>query len=186
MKSDRAWADALTSHAKAVDECLARIREVPPAHWHVQARTDSWSPSEEALHVALSYEFGIAAAGGGPGMRLRVGPAAAWISRELLLRIFLRAGVFPRGAVSPREVRPSNAEARLMTIASLCARLESAAAQSVQALRLANERNPAVTIVHAYFGPLPPLTIVRLLTVHTRHHARHLSSYAIGERIDNV
>ncbi len=83
-------------------------------------------------------------------------------------------GTFPRGAVSPPEVAPSLAEATTLTVADARARLARAAEMAARLLREADGRRPTVRVTPAYFGPLAPRDAMRLLSAHTRHHARRL------------
>jgi hypothetical protein len=176
VADERAWAAALAEHQGAVDGVLAGVDRVAPARWWLPAAPGRWSPAEEVLHVALAYEFGCAAVTGGAAMRLRVPRLGAWFARRVLLPRLLRAGTFPRGAVSPPEVAPSPAEARALTAADARARLVRAADTAARLLRDAEGRRPAVRVTHAYFGPLAPRAALRLLSAHTRHHARRLEA----------
>lgn len=172
MAPSRAWAAALEEHDQVLAEYLTRLRSVPMERWHEPAAEGKWSPAEEALHLVLAYEIGITGCTGGSGMRLMVPPAWAWLSRTVMLPVILRTRSFPRGARAPREVRPASLDARGMTKGVLEARLRQVATDAAQAIRAADERRPMPRLVHAYFGPLTPLTTLRLLSAHTRHHAR--------------
>lgn len=176
MPNERAWNAATTEHEAAVAEFLVRIADIPAARWQTASAAEKWSPAEEALHVALAYEVGSAAVAGSGGMRLRISPMRAAIYRWTVLPVLLRTGKFPRGAPAPREVRPAGQEARALSRENVAGRLARAAAEAVRALRDADSRQPKVTFQHAYFGPLEPLASLRLLSVHTRHHARHLAA----------
>jgi hypothetical protein len=174
VPDERAWAAARAEHRDAIVDMRAAIHRVPPMHWWRPAAPGRWSPAEEVLHVTLAYEFACAAVRDGAAMRLRVPRLGAWFARRVLLPRLLRAGTFPRGAVSPPEVAPSPAEARVLTAADASARLARAAETAARMLRDADGRRPAIPVTHAYFGPLTPCTALRLLSSHTRHHARRL------------
>ena len=168
----RAWTAALHEHEQVVAEYMTKLRSVPAERWHDPAADGKWSPAEEALHLVLAYEIGISGSTGGSGMRMMASPARAWLLRTLVLPVVLRTRSFPRGAVAPREVRPSSLDARGLTQRALEARLLQVASSAAQALRAADDRTPAPRLVHAYFGPLTPFTTLRILSAHTRHHAR--------------
>jgi hypothetical protein len=175
MPSERGWAAGLADHEVAVAEFRAQVAQVPPERWQAPAAEGKWSPAEEALHVALAYELALANLAGGVGMRLRVSPLRARLLRWFLLPQLLRTGKFPREVPAPREIRPSSDEAHTLTAPALLARLERAAQGAAEALHAAQGRRPPVRMVHAYFGALRPLTALRLLSAHTRHHARRLA-----------
>lgn len=124
----------------------------------------------------MSYEMGRSAvlAGGTVGMRLRLSPSRAWLSRTILLPLILTFKVFPRGARAPQEVRPPLAESAGLDQTSMTARLDRAATDLDELLRSADAaRTPPLRFVHAYFGPLSPLDTLRMLSAHTRHHTRN-------------
>ncbi|CAN5841210.1 hypothetical protein BH23GEM9_BH23GEM9_03610 [soil metagenome] len=126
----------------------------------------------------MTYEhFGTAPADG-PGMRPRVSPARALLLRWTLLPIMMRTGWFPAGVRSPKEFRPSPGEGQTVDAETLIVRLEKAAAASARALRAADPSIVHARLNHAYFGPLRPIEALRLLNVHTRHHARRLALQA--------
>lgn len=174
MTNGRAWVAAQQEHEAVVGECIAVMRGVPTAQWHIPRAPGKWSPAEEALHIVLAYAFGIGAVTAGSAMRLRVHPIGAFLSRTLLLPLVFRVRRFPRGAAAPPEVMPSAGEAVTMTIADATARLAVAAAEAARALREADQRDTRPRVVHAYFGALAPRDALRLLSAHTRHHTANL------------
>ena len=179
MASARRWAAAVAEHETSVAAFRAAVRGIPAAGW-TAAAAGKWSPAEEALHVVATYELGTTIAAGDVVMRPRVPRAVAALSRWLLLPWLLRTGGFPRGADAPREVRPDRAVAHALDAAALLARLDRVADAAMRALRAADARRPRPRIVHAYFGPLPPLGALRLVSAHTRHHARALARRGAG------
>jgi hypothetical protein len=98
--------------------------------------------------------------------------------RTLLLPAILRTKRFPRGVPAPAEVRPDAAAAKLLTREAAIARLATEAKQAADGLRRMASERPGAGVVHAYFGTLPPLAGLRLLSAHTRHHARELMRQA--------
>lgn len=173
MPGERAWRKAIVEHEAAVAELIEGIDRVPPERWFTPRAENKWSPAEEALHVAVSYEFGLASITEGKTMRLRVSPLRARLSRWLILPILIRTRIFPRGVPAPREVRPLREEAETLSPQAAAERLRRAAGEAIQAARAADASQPPVFVVHAYFGALRLLTALRVLTAHTRHHARN-------------
>lgn len=175
MTSNTAWTAATAEHRAAVARFVDLLQRLPAERWHERAADGRWSAAEEALHVALTYELSVTAVVTGAAMRPRVSPAVALLTRTMLLPIILRTGRFPRGVTAPREVRPPRAEADACSRETLIERLHAAGEAASQALQEGAERRPPVRLGHAYFGPITPLTTLRLLSAHTGHHARRLA-----------
>ena len=174
MRGERRWKAAVTEHEAVVREFLVACERVTPESWHRAPGPKKWSPADVALHVCRAYELGREAAAGGESMRLRVSPRFAWFLRTLLLPVVVATKRFPRGAVAPSELVPDPKEARLLTPKAAAARVQSVAGQAAEALRRAARAPSGSGFTHAYFGPLSPRTTLRLLSAHTRHHARTL------------
>lgn len=178
MRDTWHWSAALAGHEHAVGEFLEACKRLRPDDWQRATAPRKWTAAAVVLHVCRAYELGRDAAAGGESMRLKVSPTAAWISRMLILPVVLATHRFPRGARSPREVLPDAAEARLLVPDVAVSRFHEAAEQAAEELRQAAARRPAPRVTHAYFGPLAPLAILRLLSAHTVHHARDLTRTA--------
>jgi DinB superfamily len=178
MTADRRWTTALTEHAGAVGGFLDALGHVTPEAWHRPPAPRAWSPAALALHICQSYEFGRDAVSGGPGMRLLVSPWQARLAGMLVLPLMLATRRFPRGAKAPAEVTPDDADAQALTPEAAVRRLQRAADEAAAALQRAAAERPARTVTHAYFGDLPPLTVLRLLSAHTRHHTPTLTRFA--------
>lgn len=172
---ERRWAAALTEHRSVVHDFIEAIQSIEPTAWWREPSPGKWSPAAVALHLCVAYEMGRDAAAGGPSMRLRTTALRSWLLRWLLLPMVFATKRFPTGAVAPREVRPDESEAQRLTPHEASVRLKRVAAEAAEALRTASDGRPKTRFVHAYFGPLPPLATLRLLSAHTRHHTRRLS-----------
>ncbi|MGI8402335.1 MAG: DinB family protein [Gemmatimonadaceae bacterium] len=171
MRDERRWTAALAEHETAVSEFIDACGRVPRGDWHRSPAPAKWSPAAVALHVCRAYELGRESAAGGEGMRLRVSSHFARLLRTLVLPVVIATKRFPRGAVAPSELVPDAKEAQRLMPDAAAARLHSVADQAAAALRRARlDRG----FTHAYFGPLSPRTTLRLLSAHTRHHARTL------------
>ena len=165
---------ATREHDDVLASYVQRLRELPAARWTQPRGDGKWSPAQEALHVVMAYEAGVAACTGGAGMVLVTSPAVAWLSRTFLLPLILWLRTFPRNAPAPREVRPSADVAAAISREEMVARLGATADRALRELREADVRRPRVRVMHAYFGPLSPLTAFRLLIAHTRHHSQRV------------
>ena len=161
------WKRAIAEHRAVVAEAATVIESISPDLWPRPLGPDRWTFAAMSLHIGQAYEFGRNAALYGEEMRLRVPPLAAWIARYTVLPISLATKRFPRGARAPREVRPDEAFALTLTPTECAARLLVRADEAVGALHAADS---SLRVQHAYFGPLPALTALRVLSAHTRHH----------------
>lgn len=174
--AERRWAAALAEHEAVVRAFQAQCAAIAPGDWQRSPAPGKWSPAAVALHICRAYELGRNAAAGGSSMRMLVPPAVAWLARVLLLPFFLATKTFPRGARAPAEVVPDAAEARALQQSAAAARLERVSREAAAALRAAARMRPVPTARHAYFGVLTPYAAMRLLSAHTRHHARGLAA----------
>ena len=174
--AERRWAAAIAEHEVAIREFQAECEAIAPGDWQRVRAAGKWSPAAVALHVCRAYEFGREASAGGASMRMLVAPPVAWFARVVMLPVLLATGRFPRGARAPREVVPDFDEALARSQREAVVRLEQTAREAAAALRAAARRRPMPTARHAYFGVLTPYTAFRLLSAHTRHHARGLAA----------
>lgn len=170
----RAWRRALREHDASVAAFIGTVRGIPDARWALPPAPGKWSPPEEVLHVALSYEVAVRGVQTGAGMRPRVSPARARLLRWLVLPVMLESNWFPR-ASAPVEIRPPKSGAPGdvdLTREALLWRLEETARQVRDQLP---SSPPELRIQHAYFGDLAPRQAMRMLAAHTRHHTRGLA-----------
>lgn len=170
----RRWRAAEQEHAESIAALLVAASYVPDLKWTSPLAADRWSPAETLQHVEQTYLLGREALRGGAGMALRRPRWVAWVSRRVLLPWMALTKRFPRNAPAPREVRPDTARAHGTPREQLIAELQQAAKETVSALRAVAERRD-VHVVHAYLGALTPYETLRILSAHTRHHARLLA-----------
>lgn len=180
---ERRWSRARAEHDAVVGDFIAAVGRIAPHAWHEYPAPGKWTPAALALHVAQAYEFGVEAARGGAGMRMRAPAPVAWASRVFLLPLLLASKRFPQGAPAPAEVRPDLARAKTISQPEATVLLERIAREAADALHNAARSDPGIRVTHAYFGPLDALTGMRLLSAHTRHHAGHMHALATaGQR----
>lgn len=167
-----AWAHARAEHDEVVREFMAMIDRMPDDRWTRAPRPNKWSAATLTDHISVTYAYGSNAATTGRGMRLLVPRPLAWAARTFILPRMLDSKRFPRGAEAPAEVRPTDIHATMVGKADAKRQLESRAAECLAAFDAAWNTTPALTITHAYFGPLPLLQTLRMLNAHTRHHTQ--------------
>lgn len=175
MRSERRWVAAIAEHDTVVREFLDECERCPSGDWQRAPGAGKWSTAAVALHICRAYELGQNAMAGGGSMRLRVSKPYAWLLRTLMLPVILATQRFPRGVRVPREVAPDLEEAKLLTQDAARARLKRVADEAAAAFRQAGRDRSAPSMTHAYFGALTPYTALRMLSAHTRHHARALT-----------
>ncbi len=170
--SDRAWAAARTEHHEVVAEFLATIDLFSEETWFRPPRPNKWSAATLTDHVSVTYAYGRDATNTGVGMRLLVPRPVAWAARTFILPRMLRSKRFPRGAKAPAEVRPVLANSTALSRERAKEELTARAADALTAFDRARQERPAMTLTHAYFGPLTLLQTLRMVSAHTRHHAQ--------------
>jgi DinB superfamily len=169
MTAAERLARAAGDHRKAVGECAATIRAIPPEQWTVARADGKWTPAQIAEHLRIAYGPALSELAGGIGFAVRL----PWWKRRLLRWTVLPGilrGRFPKGAPAPREVRPRDHAASPEDAARHLAEQSEA---FLARLGEAAERGP-VRLTHPYFGKLTAPQIVTLLTSHARHHRKQL------------
>lgn len=169
--SFRRWEALACEHEAAVSEFAQAARRWAGEAWLLPLAPGKWSPAEVTSHVLAAYSVLLAELRGGPGLRLRGSPVARWLLRHTILRRILAGHPFPVGVRAPAETRPlevfPDAESGIAALERGVAAFSTELAQQAALRR--------VRLTHTYFGALPARNALRLLTVHTRHHARQLA-----------
>lgn len=171
-RSEGRWNAAFAKHQAAVNEFLAVCEQCSRDDWH-RAAQGKWSTAAVALHICNTYELGRDAMLRGASMRPVVSKRYAWTLRTFVLPVIISTTRFPP-ARSPREVAPDPQQTKQLTLDAMRARLMRASREAADAFRSAAGTSSPPRMTHAYFGDLTPYTALRLLTAHTRHHARAL------------
>lgn len=169
---------ALQDYARATDDFVAATRAVPDAAWARPRMQGKWSPAQEVEHITLAHElFGAQLAGAAP-MRVLITGWRGVLVRGLVLPWILRTGRFPR-ARAPREARPSPAPLDRQVLVT---RLEAASTMISADLERRGAAAQTTRLDHPYFGAMTLAQLLRLTTVHTRHHRRMLPGGAAAPR----
>lgn len=170
------WDADLRSHQEAIEAVVVAALAVPAGRWETQPAAGKWSPAEVILHLILTYEHLAREQQGIAGIPLKVPRWKAWALRHLILPRLLAGRPIPPGVRSPREVRPVGA---LPPASEAATRLRAMSAEWEGAMT-ANQVRRTARSVHPMFGPLPLPTMLRFVTLHTRHHCRQLQRAAEG------
>jgi len=167
----------VTEHRAAVNDFIRAAGQLDTATWLRPLGPDRWSPALITEHVTLSIEAATDDAAGRAHMVLRLNAWRRFVARTIYLSRLLKTGVFPPGIRSPRETRPS---ATPHTQAESLENLKRALA--IFETTLAAHPAPArCRLTHPYFGSLPLITGLRLLTLHAQHHQAQLPRRSAGE-----
>jgi hypothetical protein len=166
------WDSLLADHSNAVAEYMTAAGRFASPDWMRPLAPGKWTPAELTSHVTEAYRVLRAELGGATGMRLLGSRLQRLVLRYTLLPRLLAGRPFPAGVRAPRETRPREIVEEPGDALSMLGDLAEAFIRELTT-RAAGAR---IRLTHAYFGPLSPRQGLRLLTVHTRHHARQLSS----------
>jgi hypothetical protein len=167
---------AVREHDEVLAEFLRVVALVPPSRWHAEPAPGKWTAAALTVHISDSYAFGVRAASGGAGMKLRVPLTASFVARNVIFPLMLWRRRFPKDAPAPPEVRPDLADASRLKQADALARVAQNAADALAALR----RPAATPVQHAVFGQLSPYQALRMLSAHTRHHTEGMRLRSLG------
>jgi DinB superfamily len=172
-----AHAPYLAEHTAAVKDFTRAVEQLDSATWFKALGPDKWSPALVTEHVTLSIEAFTDDAAGRAHMAVRTNAWRRFVLRTLFLRRLLKEGTFPPGVRAPRETRPSpTPRAQREAIEYL-----QRAAGILEATLAAHPAPERCQITHPFFGPLPLITSLRLLTLHTRHHLAQLPALRHSE-----
>lgn len=158
----------LEDHSAAVDEFFHRAAQVTSARWNTPRADGKWTPAQEVRHVTLAYEAFISELEGGTGLKLVGTPLKRALWRFLGLGSVLLRKRLPRGARSPREIRPPEGP---YDQAGLLADFRDRSTRFEAIYRDVLAKNPEKRVSHPYFGALDLVDALKLAAVHTRHHA---------------
>jgi hypothetical protein len=168
-----AWQQAVARDEAAVEDVIACWSVFDAGAWAAPVAPGRWSPALLADHLVRAYRLGAAVGTPAGTMQTALPRPLAWLAGRTVLPLLLATGRFPRGGQAPPEVVPQTSAP---DAAQGSAALRSAATAARAALVAANAHRPRPMVTHAYFGAMPPLLALRLLTAHTRHHAALLAA----------
>ena len=168
------WASLLTRHSDAVEDFCRAAGRLGDARWLRPIAPGKWTPAEITSHVTQAYRVVRGELDGQAGMRLLGSRFRRFVLRFTVLPRLLAGQPFPRGVRAPRETRPQEVAANP---ADALPRLREWA-QSLADELSARAGEDTACLTHAYFGQLSARQGIRLLTIHTGHHARQLEEVA--------
>ena len=161
----------LRDHADAVREFIDRVNAIADARWLTPRAEEKWTPAQETQHLILTYDAIGRDLRGEATMALRGTPWRRWLWRTIGMPSILWRRRIPVAVRAPREARP---EWIVTPRADLVPRLESRARDFEALFALAWRGEPRRRMTHPLFGTVGLDQAIRLIAVHTRHHAAFL------------
>lgn len=158
-------------HRAAVDEFIARAAACPEPRWLTPRAEGKWTPAQEARHLILAYDAFTANLRGERHIPLSGTPAQRMVWRAVGLTSILWFRRIPAAVRAPRGVRPeweATPRAELLTL------LRASTERFITVFEDAWHTQPARRVDHPFFGALNLDQALRLMAVHTRHHAAFL------------
>jgi hypothetical protein len=175
MTSEATLARLVADHRVAVTELFERANAVAESRWDVPRAAGKWTPGQEVKHVSLAYEAFTRDLRDGVTMRLIGTPWKRVIWRAIGLTSILHFERIP-SARAPREARPTEESG---TRSELLPELRARIADFEHAYVDAWHERPRRRVTHPYFGTLSLRQAMRMIAVHTRHHAAFLQRSAV-------
>ena len=165
----------LEDHGLAAREFVDRARAIDATRWLTPRAEGKWTPAQETQHVILSYREFLRQLRETTPMRPRGSSLRRRVARLYGLTSILWRKRIPVAVRAPSEVRP---DAVVAPAAELLPMLEGLVREFEQAFRATWRDQPRRRMSHYLFGNLTLDQGIRLVTVHTRHHAAFLPAAA--------
>lgn len=167
---DEQWQEAIRQHLDAVRAYVDAASKLNAESWRRPVGAEKWSPAEITEHLKLVYEASLRELKDGTGTKIRSGWLLQRFLRLAILPRILKTGKFPKGAMSPHEMRPATIdEDQRQALAQF-----SSFAGEFQSELVKRKGVTATRLTHHVFGHLSALEGLRLLTLHIVHHQRQL------------
>ena len=163
---------ALASCRDATNELIAAAERSGP-EWSVARAPGKWSPSQIVEHVARALEESGNAAAGRPSKFPKLPALLHPVARGLLFKRVLKKSAFPK-AKTNKAMDPASGPA---TPADGRVRLDTAHRTFESACRDLASRDEALR--SSVFGAVRVQDYVRFMELHTRHHARQMTSVRV-------
>jgi hypothetical protein len=180
MAKQNTWLEALRLHEDAAAGFAHAAEAIPPELWTSPVAEGKWTPAQITDHLNRAYQTLLHELGGGAGMALRTRGWQRLILRFTLVPRLLAGAPFPRGARSPRELRPAEA-AGLDEQPLLIARFRELAERFQTEVQEAHATRPRQRLTHAYFGAAPLERSVVFCARHILHHHKQLPTISAAE-----
>lgn len=166
----------MQAHALVVREFVGRAAALDARRWRTPRGEGKWTPAQETQHILLTYLEFLRQLRERTPMRRRGNAPRRLLSRAIGLTSILWFKRIPVAVRAPREVRPEEVNtAAPELLATLTQRVGEFEAAFATAWRTEHGRR----LSHHLFGTLTLDQGLRLVTVHTRHHAAFLPAITL-------
>ncbi|MEO8218164.1 MAG: DinB family protein [Acidobacteriota bacterium] len=163
---------ALKFHTRAIERFSGTASAIAPERWTSPREPGKWSAAEVIEHVTSVYDVLDDELTSGRSMAVVTTPRQRILLRSLVMPLILVSGRFPKGARSPKELRPTKVES---DPERAVARLRAAARRFETSVSEARRRRPPATVTHPYFGKASLLQAVLFCARHAEHHRLQVS-----------
>jgi uncharacterized damage-inducible protein DinB len=170
----------LEDHMHAVDEFVGKAEALKQGQWLTPRAEGKWTPAQETMHVILAYEVFLRELSGGAPMALKGSPWKRRLWRLIGLTPILWRKRISVAVRAPRETRPDLTTA---CAEELLPQLRRRAEELDASFAVNWRSNPRKRVTHFTFGELSLDQAMRLVAVHTRHHAALLPAPPFQEII---
>lgn len=163
----------MRDHMASVREFVDRASAVDSGRWFVPRAPGKWTPAQEVQHIHLAYGEFLRQLRETVPMRRRGHALRRIFARMIGLTSILWFKRIPVAVNAPREVRPG---AITTSADDLLDALRRRTQEFDVAFATAWRTDPHRRMSHYLFGRLTLDQGIRLVAVHTRHHAAFLPS----------
>jgi uncharacterized damage-inducible protein DinB len=171
MSDHETFLEALARNRAAVERFVGRAQAVAPQTWNVPRAAGKWSPAQEAVHLALTYQAYVAELRAGPSVTPETFPARNPELRTSVLPRIVAGDWFPSGVVAPSPARPGEGPRDQREVVD---QLVERARAFEEAVVEARTRDPARCVRHPYLGALQLAELLAVIAEHAKHHSRNL------------
>lgn len=164
-------------HRAAVREFVDRANAIAAAQWLTPRAEGKWTPAQETRHLMLTYEAFSRDLSGGGQMRLRGNRWKRALWRAIGLASILWRKRIPAAVRAPREARP---EWESTPRAELLSDFQRRTDEFDELFARIWRNEPRRRVTHPMLGACTLDQVIRLSSVHTRHHAAFLPSRTVA------
>ena len=161
----------ISEHRGAVTEFVSRASALDSSRWLTPRAEGKWTPAQETKHVLLVYDEFLRQMSDTTPMRMHRSIARRLLSRLIGLTSILWFKRIPVAVNAPRGARPEWIDT---PSSELLTQLRRRSDEFESSFARVWREEPRRRMTHYLFGRLSLDQGMRLVTVHTRHHAAFL------------
>ncbi len=170
MIKKKSWENLVETHSESLLRYISLANSLDEVSWRTPVAEGKWSPMEITEHLRAAYEVLIKEQETGKGLKRRSGFLLRALLRFGALPIIMRNRRLPKGARSPREIRPDNCIEDKVEALRVLVEFGSRFAAMVER----NRNDAKAKITHHLFGDLTLENGFEFVTIHLENHTRQL------------